>query len=317
MKHGAIGFVVGMALLTASLPAGALGQSANWTADIRDGTCLKPGSVIAQLQGPAVASGQRQGAKNAIGAATSFTPAPATLTDLLGSDHVVALSSDDRILACGAIGGSLETDGSLGIVLRPQTSGGPDGVAYFAATGDVSLFIDPGELARTGMGIVPTATPEAAQPAAVTPVVAVTPSADVASTSQATGFSADEQAYLSEVGPLLTNMGSSFGRVSTLLQSPQIGDADWSIQLATELALWKATYQKVNSITPPPAFAEMHATVVEALRLDDAAATDMANALDTLDPNLLLQAKSEMDQSNALIQQANDQLNQLKSERGQ
>jgi hypothetical protein len=154
MKRHVVAVIVSSALLAASIPFVTVpfvtvAQAAGLGADIREGTCEQPGGVVADLQPPVVAEGQTRGAKDAVGAATSFTPAPLILDELLATDHVVTLSSGNDVVACGGIGGTLEDDGSLGIVLRTSKGGGPSGVAYFQATGNVSLFVDPGKTNRT------------------------------------------------------------------------------------------------------------------------------------------------------------------------
>jgi hypothetical protein len=237
-------------------------------------------------------------------AASSFTPAPDTLDDLLGSPAVVTLSSGDTVTACGAIGGVLEPDGALGIVVRPTKASGPSGVAYFRATGDVSLFIDPGK-----------ATTSAAAQSA--PKATTAPEAvEVAATSAPQGLTADEQAYVSAIQPIIHDTAASLGTASDLMTNPKPGDTNLTIDLAAQFAIWHDAYQQVTAITQPDAFAETHANVTEAFRLLDAAATDIAQGIDQNNPDLIAQATDELNQGAALMKTATDELNTIKTERG-
>lgn len=172
------------------IPGAAFSQGAPIGAEIRNGTCDQPSDPIFTLQPPQTAAGDHVGDDHSTQAASSFTPSVDTMDDLLGSPAVVTLSSGNTIVACGSIGGVFEADGALGIVLRPTMSGGPDGVAYFRSTGDVSLFVDPGDaaarMAAPAQAAPPSSEQSPAQPGAAAPsssaagIVANPPSSDTA-----------------------------------------------------------------------------------------------------------------------------------------
>ena len=76
--------------------------------------------------------------------ATSFTPAPLSLAAVLATPHIITIADADTVVACGALGGVLASDGSLTVVLRGQGGRAVSGVAFIAASGSISLFVDPG-----------------------------------------------------------------------------------------------------------------------------------------------------------------------------
>jgi hypothetical protein len=147
-RHGVIRpllAAVGLTLLALGmLPSQAVSPASGLQAALRAGACAHPGSLTATLQAPIVPNGPRQGAPAAIPGATSFTPAPMPLAALLATPHVIMIAEADTVVACGALGGVLAPDGSLTVVLRSAQGSAVCGLAFIAASGSISLFVDPG-----------------------------------------------------------------------------------------------------------------------------------------------------------------------------
>lgn len=95
--------------------------------------------------------------------ATSFTTVEATLTDLIGDPHAIAVFDDDEALvACGELGSGPAGDNRY-LGLREANSSGITGVAWLLAQDDqtrVSLFVSQGLAEATE----PQATAEVDQP---------------------------------------------------------------------------------------------------------------------------------------------------------
>lgn len=72
-----------------------------------------------------------------------------TLTTLLATPHVITIAGTDTVVVCGTLGGILAPDGSLTVVLRPESGHTVFRLAFIAASGSRSLFVDP--LARLGL----------------------------------------------------------------------------------------------------------------------------------------------------------------------
>jgi endonuclease YncB( thermonuclease family) len=147
----------------------------------------------------------------------------------------------------------------------------------------------------------PTAEPvETVEPAAPT----VAPPAE--EESGRVGFTAAEQTYALTVAGYLEVMGDSFGRFGDLMQNPLIGDADWTYEVAAELATWKIVYEEAAALRPPAVFAEMHGVLLAALERYSLAADQIAYGLDNYDLDALNYALVLFEEGTALIGQAND-----------
>lgn len=123
-------------------------------AHIHTGGCDELGEVVAPLTDLSSPAGDSVGqAESGIDLQPqySFTNVPLALTDIVAADHAinVHLSVDqiDTYIACGNIGGVIDTNGSLVIGLRELEDSGYTGVAVLTAstidpaTTDISVFI--------------------------------------------------------------------------------------------------------------------------------------------------------------------------------
>jgi micrococcal nuclease len=142
------------------------------------------------------------------------------------------------------------------------------------------------------------------------------PSTEPTTEAATQGFTADEQAYALTVGAQASELQQSFQRFGELFQNPRIGEDDWTFQVATELAFWRASYNDAQQMTPPAAFADIHATYVQALSLYASAGDDIAYGIDNYDAAALESAADKLNQGNDLLTQASTMLTALQSERG-
>jgi hypothetical protein len=137
--------------------------AAELQAALQAGTCDHLGAVLAPLRPPTLPAGPAVGAPDAVLAAVSFTPAPLPLGQLLATPTALVLTQDERVVACGTIGGVRGADGSLTLVLRPQGGRAVTGIAFLAASGSCSLFVDVGSGAAgtpaSGVARLPTVLP--------------------------------------------------------------------------------------------------------------------------------------------------------------
>jgi hypothetical protein len=131
-------------------------------------------------------------------------------------------------------------------------------------------------------------------------------SASVSLLSPATAqaaLNAEEQAYFEEMTPIFQRLSQSLPRAADLMANPEIFSDDWKMALAVELAIWKSAYQEAVTITPPASLADVHAEIIESLRLLDEAADDMATGIDEFDAD-------KIELANAKIQLANEHINE-------
>ncbi len=134
--------------------------------------------------------------------------------------------------------------------------------------------------------------------------------------ASASGFTDEEQEYLNQVSELTETMSASLRRFSQLFSNPRIGATDWTVAVATEFAIWQATYDDASAIDPPPVFADMHATLVSALELYVQASQQASYGIDNFDADSIAQGVESLNQANALIAEALSLLNEIKEERG-
>ena len=140
---GAAGVV---AIATASRASAFAQDSAvEHPADIRAGSCSSVGEVVAPLAPLVVPDGETVGQAGANAVAQSVTEVPLLLSDLLSENSAITVhASPDQVgtpIACGEIGGTLATDGSLSVGLQGMNGAKLSGVASLAPTlaGDGTL----------------------------------------------------------------------------------------------------------------------------------------------------------------------------------
>jgi hypothetical protein len=129
-------------------PSGGSAQQTGVAAEIRQGNCDQVGEVVAPLVEARLPAGEPRGNAAAMPAANSFTTVPLSLAALTASDHaiVIPFPVEDRLVACGAIGGTLTEAGSLIVGLAPQGDTEISGIVYLSPSPDptqtnVSLFV--------------------------------------------------------------------------------------------------------------------------------------------------------------------------------
>lgn len=130
--------IVGLAalsLITTAPVIRAQAEMTNRPAELRRGTCVSPGDVVATLANLVVTLGDPQGQSGAQPVEQSGTVVPYLIPDLLATNHIIAVqkSPEERevMVACGEIGGTLNPDGTLAIGMRGMNGSGLSGIAYF------------------------------------------------------------------------------------------------------------------------------------------------------------------------------------------
>ncbi|MFT4037877.1 MAG: hypothetical protein QM692_06830 [Thermomicrobiales bacterium] len=307
------------AMLTAGLlgtVAPVMGQGASFPVEIHEGVCDDPGSAVSMLTDVPRQSAATIGAADAIPASSSFTSVPLSLDAITGSDHVVLVpaGNGDTVLACGAIGGVRQAEGALIIGLEAEGRGGLTGIVYFSPSADptvtdVSVFLAGRSLAETRANGIEQ------QPAVAQQAPTAVPTAVPAAAAQQ-GLTDQEQAYVDDVMPIISDMTDSLGRAGELFTNPRIGEDDWSLNVAVELGIWRASYQRLDAITPPPAFQTMHGHLLDALRQYNDASFDIANGLDSFDLALIEAGADKMIAGSASLDLATAELNRIRDERG-
>jgi hypothetical protein len=190
-------------------------------------------------------------------------------------------------------GDSTDADRILG-----QAQGSRDGRGW---TGDGKLSIVPFGSApdELGMAFVVLSSDEASQSAdqeiIALPLVLDQTSDERAEPSiVADALTPDELAYADRFISQTETLSSSLELGSELMLAPRIGQDDWTLQLAGVVVTWRTIQDEAQVTTPPPAFAEVHASYLLSLDYLNLASDDVLLGIDTLDVNRLDQANTNM-----------------------
>ena len=129
----------------------------------------------------------------------------------------------------------------------------------------------------------------------------------------------EERTYVDEMLPYTVVVGDSLVRIADLTEAAGndpylIFDQDWTIDVATEFALWQIAYDEVSAIVPPPAFA--NALLVAALDKMVQASHEIAYGVDNLDAAALERGGLLMQEANGLITEAGLEIDRIVEERG-
>jgi hypothetical protein len=285
--HGLTILVAGMTVLFAG-HASVAAQSAGLNGVIHRGNCDRLTNPVSDLTPLLFGTSERRGSSEAIPVASSFSTIPVSFDALLIDDHAVATSRPGGdVIACGEIGGTRGDDGTLIIGLRSEEGSAITGIAYLAPSSDasqtdVSLFL------------------------AGEPLVEI-----------AVAQAQEEETYATDIVRITQSMMESFGAFATLIESPRVGQENWTIELTAQFAIWDSNYGEALALSPPPVFAESHALLVEALRLYSEANDDFATALDTRDRAMMNQAVSEIAQADEMFGLAVAEADRIRQERSE
>jgi len=90
-------------------------------------------------------------------------------------------------------------------------------------------------------------------------------------------------------------------KFSELMTAPRIGDSTWTIAVATQLVIWRATYSEAQTLKAPARFNATHTQYLTALAGFDSASRNIARGLDTFDVALINKASSEIKAATAAL----------------
>jgi len=243
-------------------------------------------------------------------------------------EHVVGkfLPSDAKIIGLARLTGDGRQEGachsdSLGATFSKATwkklhEGGSLGDCHFLMSPDANGYIYQieiglGQSSSLNNAIAPTPQSPTTQTDAAPAAQATQPTA-----SQASGFSADEQAYLDAIGPIIQSVGGALGVVSAETNAADIFGTDWKIRVVVQLLKIQQGYQDFSAIIPPPIFQESYDLTLAGLSDYNDSTYDFANGIDNFDPDLIQKSANEILAGNDLINQATDALNRERASRG-
>jgi hypothetical protein len=285
--RGLATLVVGVFLMAAG-HLSVVAQSAGLDGTVHRGTCDRLADPVSDPTPFFFGIGERRGNSQAIPAASSFATIPIPFDALLAHDHAVTASdSGGDVVACGDIVGIRTDDGSLIVGIRAEDESAVTGVAYITPSDEAS---------QTD----------------VTLMIAGEPLGEMAA-----AHAREATAYADDLVRITESTRESFRTFATLLGNPRFGQDDWSSEVEAQLAIWDANYEEALELNPPPVFAEMHALLLEALRIYGEAGDDVTLGLDTLDPNMINQASAKVVQANESFVKVLELVDRMRQERGE
>ncbi|MBA7532114.1 hypothetical protein ES705_24340 [subsurface metagenome] len=115
-----------------------------------------------------------------------------------------------------------------------------------------------------------------------------------------------EQAYATTIATQATTVGNAFPELGKLQQNPQYGNEDWTLKMATQLAIIRTTYNEAMEMQPPDSMTHIHYKYVQGMKHYHTMTELLAEAIDQLNADLLEEATAEMNAGTQLINETTE-----------
>jgi hypothetical protein len=126
--------------------------------------------------------------------------------------------------------------------------------------------------------------------------------------STPTPLTASERNYALAMADHGSRVVAAMSEASNLMENAQIGNDEWIQDLATQLARIRLLYDEALEMEPPSSMVDIHYKYIQAMSHIDTCTDFITEGIDTLNVNLLDQAKSESDMAMEYMGQAADML---------
>ena len=113
-----------------------------------------------------------------------------------------------------------------------------------------------------------------------------------------------EQDYATTMAEHSSSVGEAMSNLSDLMGNPQIGYDEWTIDVATEVTVIRLLYEEVQEIEPPSSMADIHYNYVQAMWHYNRSMDLLVEGIDTLNPDLMDQAISEIEMGTEYLNEA-------------
>lgn len=107
-------------------------------------------------------------------------------------------------------------------------------------------------------------------------------------------ITAAERAYASAVADQATTMSNALSELGGLLKNYQLGDNEWTTNVATQLVKIRMVHDEAMAMTPPSSMTEIHYQYTQGLEHFYTMTDLLAEGIDELDVDLIDQATTEM-----------------------
>jgi len=151
---------------------------------------------------------------------------------------------------------------------------------------------------------------EAEQPTttAIVKTVATNPPT---TTTTAPKESAKETAYRLAIIKQSSQWGTAFTEFGTLMQNPQFFNDEWTIKVATQIAIMRTLVDEARELKAPDKFTEVHSEYMKGIEDFSWMADNLPKAIDDLDTQAIEKCTEKMQSGTAYIGQATKLINAL------
>ncbi len=125
-----------------------------------------------------------------------------------------------------------------------------------------------------------------------------------------------EQNYATIIADQTTTVGQAFTELGALLQNPQYGNDEWTLKVATQLAIIRIVYDEAMQLDAPDSMAHIHLKYMQGMKHFNDMTYLLTQGIDNLDANLVEEAGREMDTGGQLIMEAADLMEEFKHAHG-
>jgi len=139
--------------------------------------------------------------------------------------------------------------------------------------------------------VVPTNTLEPPSP---TPVRSTPTATAVPLTSTPTKTPSFAELYATEMGGYVVDMGAALGELGSLLQTPDLTNNEWRLDVAVKIAVIKLSHQGLQNMDVPARLVSFHSQVLDASSDCNESMLNLTQGLDNLDSNALDRATNLM-----------------------
>jgi len=172
------------------------------------------------------------------------------------------------------------------------------------------------------IGIIAVATSgdevSAPQPAAseVTASETTQPTQETETPSTHTGLTNEEAEYMDIIASQSAMLVEVFTKLGELLQDNQIGNSEWENSVAVQLTIIRMEYEAAMELQPPDSMIGIHYKYIQGMKHFYTMTELLAEGIDSLDTDLILEANDEMAQGTQYIFEATSLINDFKSSHG-
>ena len=147
----------------------------------------------------------------------------------------------------------------------------------------------------------------------ITAVIIIIAAVAICTPTRLPSLTASEQNYSTTIVDHSSTVGEALTKLGDLMGEPQIGNDEWTLDVATQLVIIQLGYDETLEMEPPSSMADIHYHYTQAMWHYDRATDLIAEGIDTMNVDLINQAGSEMEAGTEYINEATRLLSDFKA----